>query len=291
MNVSIAVVASIAALALVGCAGMAGPSEPTTPPAGLRVYTAGHSFHYWVADIVADMARGAGIQGHKVAGISCIGGSRVIQHWDVPDDKNDLKKALTAGTVDVLTLSPIWLPDEGIEKLARLAYEHNPNVRVTVQEFWLPNDEYLPLYPQPADHKVDHDAADLTLLRKHYAQYARDMDNVIRDVNKKLGKQVVFAVPAGDACDRLREKIVAGKASKLTKQSELFTDTWGHPSPVLEALAGYCHYAVIYRRSPVGLPMPQILAGNKNWNDEKLNRLLQELAWEAVRRHPLSGVK
>ena len=48
----------------------------------------------------------------------------------------------------------------------------------------------------------------------------------------------------------------------------------------------------IYRRSPVGLPLPAILAkaGDRDEND-KLNRLLQELAWDAVTHHPLSGVK
>jgi hypothetical protein len=37
--------------------------------------------------------------------------------------------------------------------------------------------------------------------------------------------------------------------------------------------------------------MPEILAKSKTLNDEKLNRLLQELAWDAVCRHPLSGVQ
>ena len=62
--------------------------------------------------------------------------------------------------------------------------------------------------------------------------------------------------------------------------------------PPLQALVAYCHFAVIYRRSPVGLPMPAVLAraNNPNW-DEKLTRLLQELAWDAVTHHPLSGVK
>jgi hypothetical protein len=37
--------------------------------------------------------------------------------------------------------------------------------------------------------------------------------------------------------------------------------------------------------------MPAVLAQAKNpdWG-EPLNRLLQELAWDAVRQHPLSGV-
>src|ERR1051325_6419622 len=133
-------------------------SEKDTEPIsrGQRVFTCGHSFHFWVADILSEVARAAGIPDHQVVGVSVIGGSRVIQHWDVPEENNEARKALRAGTVDVLTLSPIWLPDEGIEKFAKLAVEHNPNVRVTVQEFWLPNDEYVPVYPLQTSKTVDH---------------------------------------------------------------------------------------------------------------------------------------
>ena len=78
---------------------------------GQRVFTCGHSFHVFVYRLVDEMAKAAGIQDHESAGISRIGGSRVIQHWDVPEEKNKAKAALRAGKVDVLTLSPIWLPD------------------------------------------------------------------------------------------------------------------------------------------------------------------------------------
>jgi len=37
--------------------------------------------------------------------------------------------------VDVLTLSPIFLPDPGIENFTKLALEHNPDIRVIVQPF------------------------------------------------------------------------------------------------------------------------------------------------------------
>ena len=111
------------------------PAEPVTQ--GQRVFSCGHSFHVFVPGILSDMAKAAGIQDHQALGLSAIGGSRVIQHWDVSDDKNKAKEALRSGNVDVLTLSPIHLPDEGIEKFARLALEHNPKIRVTVQEFWL----------------------------------------------------------------------------------------------------------------------------------------------------------
>ena len=60
----------------------------------------------------------------------------------------------------------------------------------------------------------------------------------------------------------------------------------------LQVLAAYCNFAVIYRSSPLGLPLPAELANGRNPDEMyKLNRLLQELAWDAVIHHPLSGVK
>jgi hypothetical protein len=43
----------------------------------------------------------------------------------------------------------------------------------------------------------------------------------------------------------------------------------------------------------VGLPIPEVLkkAPKQQWNDEKFNRSLQELAWETVINYPPSGVK
>ncbi len=265
------------------------PAGPITE--GQRVFSCGHSFHFFVPPILSDMAKGAGIKNHEALGLSAIGGSRVIQHWDVAEEKNKAKEALRTGKVDVLTLSPIHLPDEGIEKFANLALENNPKVRVTVQEFWLPFDIYDTTFKErPA--KVDHNALTGAALRKLHEPYFKSMDEHIRDLNEKLGKEVLYIVPVGQAVIALRERIIEGKAPGLKMQEDLFTDPIGHAKPPLQALVAYCQFAVIYRRSPVGLPMPAILAKAKNpdW-DEKLNTLLQELAWEAVTQHPLSGVK
>jgi hypothetical protein len=257
---------------------------------GQRVFTCGHSFHVFVPSILADMAKGAGLEDHKIAGLSSIGGSRVIQHWDVADEKNKAKKALRDGKVDVLTLSPIHLPDAGIEHFAKLALKHNPKVRVTVQEFWLPFDLHDGHTRRPK--KVDHDAPTAAQLKKEHERYFRSMDEHVRNLNKKLGREVLLVVPVGQAVIALREKIIAGKAPGLKKQSDLFTDAIGHARPPLKALAAYCHFAVIYRRTPVGLPVPAVLkkAKKPEWG-EKLNRLLQELAWDAVTHHPLGGLE
>lgn len=305
-----------AVLATAQAARAAEQGDQPAPP-GQRVFTCGHSFHVFVYRLVDEMARAAGIQDHQNAGLSAIGGSRVIQHWDVPDDKNEAKAALRAGKVDVLTLSPIWLPDEGIDRFVELGAKHNPKIRVTVQEFWLPNDTYEPVYPLDVRKPVDHNATDLGDLREKQACYLHDLEDYVRGINQKVGRDVAVIVPVGQAVLALREKLAAGQAPGLKMQWDLFRDPWGHPQPPIAVLSGYCHFAVIYRRSPVGLPVPDALARYQRivsdvalrrpgWRPspeelaraesltqtekEQLNRLLQELAWEAVIHCPLSGV-
>ena len=276
-------------IALVSTASRAKEASPV--PKGQRVFTCGHSFHVFVSRMVAEMAANAGIKNHQNLGFTEIAGSRVIQHWEVPDDKNQAKAALGAGKVDVLTLSPIWMPDEGIEKFAALGLEHNPAFRMTVQEFWLPNDTYEPIYPLETARPVNHDATKIPELREKQTLYDNGVDEYVRDINKRLGKEVVLTVPVGQAAAALREKIVAGQALGLKRQWDLFRDDWGHPQVPLQVLSAYCHFAVIYKRSPVGLPMPSDFTEAKKpeW-DARLNHLLQVLAWDAVIHHPMSGV-
>jgi hypothetical protein len=257
---------------------------------GQRVFTCGHSFHVFVPGIVADLAKKADIKDHVQVGMSSIGGSRIIQHWDVAEEKNKAKEALKTGKVDVLTLSPIFLPDPGIENFTKLALEHNKDIRIVVQPIWLRWDIYEPTTKRPD--KVDHDAITGDELRKRHEPYFKSMDEYIRDQNKKLGKTVLYEVPVAQAVIALREKIIAGQAPGLKKQEDLFSDALGHGKAPLQLIVAYCNYAVIYRRSPVGLPVPAVLKQSKLGDDEeKLNRLLQELAWEAVIQHPLSGIQ
>ena len=263
-------------------------AEPITK--GLRVFTCGHSFHVWVPGIVTDLCKLAEIPNHVQLGTSSIGGSRVIQHWDIADEKNKAKEELKTGKVDVLTLSPIFLPDAGIENFTTLALEHNKDIRVVVQPIWLRWDIYEPTTKRPE--KVDHNAITGEVLRTRHAEHFQKMDEHIRELNTKYGKTVLYVAPAPQAVIALREKIIAGEAPGLTAQEDLFTDPLGHGKPPLKAIVSYCDYAVIYRRSPVGLPVPAILKEAKLGDqEESLNRLLQELAWDAARAHPLSGLQ
>ena len=260
---------------------------------GQRVATCGHSFHVFTYKQVEQIAVSAGLK-HQLAGISSIGGSTVQKHWDVPEDKSAVKQVLKAGGADVLTLSPIWLPDDAIEQFVKLGIEHNPALRITVQEYWMPNDEYEPVYPLQTKKKVDHNATDLTKLRDATQRYAKDIEDYVKGINQRLGKDAVLIVPVGMAAVTLREKIVKGEAPGLKQQGELFRDNWGHAQLPLQLLSSYCHFAVIYRKSPVGLPVPLAFRTLKDMSEDdkaKLNTLLQQIAWDTVSAHPMSGIK
>lgn len=286
-------------LALLLLAGSARSEDAAPLPAiakGQRIYAAHHSYFVQVPPILTEIAKSAGLADQTFVGTKYIGGSKSIQHWNVKDEENKAKEALKAGAVDVLILTPVYLPDEGIEKFAQFGLETNPGLRVTVMEFWLPYDEYQPHYYDPPKiakpATVDHNAQTGASLRASHERYFQEMDALVRDVNQKVGKQAVFVVPAGQAIIALREKIIAGEAPGLKSQEELFSDPLGHPRPALQALISYAHFAVIYRKNPTGLPVPKVLTDPKlsAGDTEALNHLLQELAWSAAIHHPLSGV-
>src|SRR5207302_4962956 len=117
-----------------GLAAVRAADEPAKPaaadvPKGQRVYSIGHSFHVFMPGILAQIAKSAGIADHQQVGLSSIGGSYVIQHWDVADDEFESKATLESAKLDVLTIAPLYLPDEGIENFVRLASEKSPQIR------------------------------------------------------------------------------------------------------------------------------------------------------------------
>jgi hypothetical protein len=296
------------------------------PPTELRIFTIGNSFHAWLPYWLNLVEAETDIKGHVQVGISYISGSRAIVHWQVPDDKNKAKAALTAGNVDVVTVDAMLSPDEGIDDFATLGLQHNPNIRIAFEEFWLPYDRLDSFgegsygaegralnywqYPKPdptnprgwLSDTSHFDLATPDQIEKLHALYFQKMDNYIAAENKKLGKQVIYVVPLGQAVVALRRLIVEGKAPGIAKQSELFADSCGHPKDVIMTLATYCFYTVIYHRSPVGLPVLIMPAGLVTFGKDKdnktvarpplspeLNTLLQHLALDAAINHPLSG--
>jgi len=255
---------------------------------GLRVATAGHSFHVWMAPILDELAKGAGIERHRTVASSFIGGSATSQHWNLPEGRNKVKAVLTDGGADVLTLSPTHVPDDAILKFTQHGLAKNPDLKVTVQQSWIPYDDLSFWITRKRPASVDRDSKTPEQLRAAHADYFKLIDAEVRSVNAKLGKEIVKIVPAGSAVLALRERVLKGEVPGVAKQSQLFSDPLGHPTEPIKALNSYCHFAVIYGRSPVGLPVPKGL--QRAPEAPRLNSLLQQIAWDAVLAHPLAGV-
>lgn len=264
-------------------------ANPSAPPKGLRIAACSHSFHSFCYRLMGETAKAAGITDQVGVAVSGIGGAPMTRHWDVPEQNNVIKDALRNSRVDVLLIGPVWLPDEAIEKFAALGFEHNPNFQIVIQKWWLPNDRYDPRYPLDNRKSLDHDEVDFAVLQSEQDAYDADMDAEANAINKKLGKRVAVTVPVGQAAIALRKLIVAGKVPGLKKQWDLFRDPWGHPHIPLQFLGVYCHYGVVYGRSPVGLPeLDTWKKENRPEWDAALNRVLQEVAWDAVQQHPMN---
>lgn len=263
---------------------------------GQRVFVTGHSFHIFVADRLTPLAYAAGISGHVLVGKQMIGASRVRQHWDLPEGENPAKAALWAGKVDVLTMSPNWLvPDDGINFFTDLGIEHNPDLRILIQLSWMAFDHWEPTSDPAAwdPAKMIHlnekrDDRPLHGLRTANASIKAVLQNQIAAINSTYARDVIHLVPVSDAVIRLRERVLAGNIPGIERQSELFTDPIGHGKTPIMALATYCNFSCIYRRSPVGLD-----DGDRELDriHPKLRFALQEIAWDAVTSHPMSGVK
>jgi hypothetical protein len=257
-------------------------------PAGLRVFVTAHSFHNFVAQRLGTLAKAAGIEGHQLVGQQMIGGSRTIQHWNLPEEKNQAKAALTAGNVDVFTMSPhmTYTPDDGIDHFVELGNAHNPKMRFMVQQSWPIFDGWL---PEEKIAKVEErDSRSLDIVRVANKRFHDALVAQIVELNKKLGREAVFLVPAGDAIMKLRELIAAGKAPGLTKQTDLFADLIGHGKAPLITLTTYCNFACIYGISPVGLKDNEPVLDQLS---PELKPLLQQIAWSTVTAEPYSGVK
>jgi hypothetical protein len=270
------------AMIALACTIAVAADDAQTPPDGLRVFYTGHSFHMFVPPRVEQMVAAAGIQGHKLVGTQGIGGSRVIQHWDLPDEKNKAKAALTSGEVDVFTMAAhVAIPDEGITNFTELGLQHNPKLRLLVQASWYPFDV-------PGDNRIrdnaQRDEMKIEDLQAAIDEWRTKLEAQVDLLNTQHNRQAVFIVPAGDAVVKLRSMIVAGTYPGVTKQSELFRDPIGHGGPHIQALVAYCNYSAIYRVSPEGLKTPP------KGLDAAQEAILQKLAWETVSEYPHAGI-
>ena len=270
-------------LALLMIAGDSLLAEETgKPPAGQRLFFTGHSFHMFVPRNFDLVVAAAGIQGHKTVGTQGIGGSRVIQHWDLPDERNKAKPALAGGDIDIYTMAAhLEIPDPGINHFVELGLKHNPHMRFLVQASWFP-------YDVPGDGRIrdnrERDNAKIENLQAAVDNWRKQLEKQVDDLNQQHGKTAVGIIPAGDAVIQLRALVVDGRYPGITRQSELFRDPIGHGGGHVHWLVTYCNFAAIYRTPPTAL------ADTADGVSAAQHEILKNIAWAKVSAYPYAGV-
>ena len=286
-----------ACLALSSCASMPGTSAKVAAiPAGQHMFYASHSLMWDVPAPFAEMVKAYGITNHTL-GIQQMGFSRTQQFWDQPEAQSQAKQALKTGNLDDFVMSPMDMPDKGVEEFVKLGILNNPHMRFFVQNNWagFNNDgqkAQQSMQLMMTGRLKQWDQTTEEDLKTLNTECEKAFETQVKQINEQIGHRVLFIIPTSQANTELRARIIRKEFPGLDKQSDLFLDQIGHPKPPLVALNVYLHFATIYGRSPVGLPIPTILkrANNPKW-DDNFNKALQELAWKTVTSYPLSGVK
>src|SRR5262249_52952885 len=106
-------------------------------------------------------------------------------------------------------------------------------------------------------------------------------------IDKRAGHQITYLVPSAAAVYALREEVIKGKVPGVAHQSDMHRDPIGHPTTPTAHLVAYVWYTAMYRKSAVGL---QSLVDKADPTSAKREKLLQEIAWNAVVSEPKSGV-
>ncbi len=263
------------------------------PTGRLNVFHLGHSLVG--KDMPAMLMQLAG-GGHSYA--SQLGwGSFMREHWepDVPikgfveenthPEHRDPHEAIESGEYDAFVLteaveirasvkyfaSPLYL-----HRWAKAAESKNPGIRIYFYETWHPLDD-----PEGWLARLDRDLGlywEGEILR--------------RALNYEDNPRPIYMIPAGQVMARFVRVVEArGGIGLIKTRHDLFSDNI-HFNDLGAYLVALTHYAVLYQKSPVGLPHALIKADGTAATDPgpEVARLMQETVWQIVTGYRPTGV-
>ncbi len=277
-------------------------TTPLAPPEKpLRVFHIGHSLVSRDMPAMLEQLAGAGHDHRSQLGW----GTPLKAHWepDVPINGfemenahpryQDATTAVKSGKFDVLVLTEsVEIKDaikyhdspKYLRQWTALARQSRPDVRVYLYETW---------------HHVDDPAGWLERIDRDLPKYWEG-----ELLGKALARQdtggPIHVIPAGQVLARFVRKLdEAGGLPGLKSRAELFSfNDKGerdniHLNDVGHYLVALTHYAVLYHRSPVGLPHRLKKADGRPAEapSEEVARLMQEVVWEVVTSYPKTGVR
>ena len=280
-------------------------ANPLPKPAGaMRVFHLGHSL---VSRDMPAMLQQLAPQGHAYE--SQLGWGTTLQsHWEHESggtsrikgfavENNhpryrDAKVSLRGGQYDAFIMTEmVSLRDairyhaswDYVQRWARLAVEGNPNIRIYLYETW---------------HGLDEREGWLERLERDLGELWEG--EILRRAAAAPGQQrTIYLIPAGQVFARLvRELDARGGIGGLNRREDLFarmpdgTQDTIHPNDIGAYVVALTHYAVLYQRSPVGLPYQLRRADGRPAvaPSAEAARRIQEIVWEVVTSLPRTGV-
>lgn len=270
---------------------------PLPPPERIdAIFHLGHSL------VGPDMpAMLAQLGGHAYA--SQVGwGTTLKQHWNdgaaVPGyelhaggmDAVSAKEALASGRFDVLVLtemveirdairwhdSPVWLAE-----WVRTARQTNPTLRVYLYETW---------------HRLDDEAGWLERVEADLPEHW--LGRILAPAEAREGTGDIYLIPGGQAMAAVARAAEDGRLPGIASREELFgRDEQGALDPIhINDLGAYVvaltHWAVIWQRSPVGLPHRLKRADGSDADSfgDEAAREVQAIVRDTVARIAYTGV-
>ena len=270
------------------------------PDGALSVYHLGHSLVN--RDMPAMLAQLAG-DGHRYD--SQLGwGATLKAHWgddqiggfdteNAHDRFRPAKEAVDSGDYDALVMT------EMVEIRSAIEYHDSPDYLALWSEAALAARPGTRIYLYETWHQLDDEEGWLNRLDADLSRYWDK--EVLRPALADLPEDArIHVIPAGQAMAAfVREVEARGGVGNVKDRTDLFqrNDDGSLDQIHLNDLGNYfvalVHYAVLYHRSPEGLPFELTRADGSPATapEPETAILMQRIAWEAARSAPLTGVE
>lgn len=246
-------------------------------------------------DMPAMLAQLAG-QGHRYD--SQLGwGTTLKAHWD-PDTPiagfeqendhpryRDAHEAVASGEYDALVLTEMVEIRDAIKYFDSATYLQNwatagwtasPDLKIYLYESW---------------HSLETQEDWLDRLDKDLSRYWDQ--KILRPALAGMDEpHPIYVIPAGQVMARFVRAVEAqGGVGEIADRSDLFSDDI-HVNDLGVYLVALVHYAVLYQKSPVGLPYALLRADGSPATSPspEVAQLMQETVWNVVNGDPRAGL-
>jgi hypothetical protein len=265
----------------------------TRPDGPLRVYHLGHSL------VGRDMpAMLSQLSGHGYN--SQLGwGASLRQHWqgEVPGFAEEnrapafraVDEAVDSGEYDAVVLT------EMVELRDAIRYHDSPRALADwALRAWAARPD-LRLYLYETWHRTDDPAG-------WEARIAGDgpalwQGELLARAMAHEGVGTIYVIPGGPVLAEVSAQIAAGGVPGMSSRDDLFAGSDGvvdtiHLNDTGNYIIALTHYAVLYHRSPVGLPYELARADGTPMAplSQETAQILQEVVWQVVSRYPFTGI-